>query len=273
VALERPAASSLTYQSNKQLIQSDDSSESSEESSSSDEDRPAKRRKKVSTKKLLLPKTSVVKQNIWSSVLLEDHIESELKDINVKRNKTLQERSRHVESYDFSLVLRDRLANDDIDEESEKKIRRTLKDLDKKDGGESFGAGNPESPPENFEDCLKETKLLLSNSRKRKMDHKNPGRGRRTPIPQIPQRVDDLIATIESTDIELAKEISVKLHEDKIQLILRVVELLGKEMAIQLFEDTKEAENSGGIMTAVSRRRNVCCRPINLFLFVCLKQL
>lgn len=161
------------------------------------------------------------------------------------------ERSRDVESYDFSLVLQDRLENDDIDEESEKQIRKKLKDLDKNDGGESFAAEN-DSPPADFEDILKETKLLLSKSRKRKMDQRNPTKGRRTPIPKTPQRVDDLVATIKSTDIEIAKDIALKLHEEKSDLILRVVQLLGKEIAIQLFENTKETENDGGIMVAVS---------------------
>jgi len=255
VALERPAASFVSNQFKQQPTQpSDDSySSSSSEESISDDDRPAKRRKKTFSSKRLLPITAPVKKNIWSSVLLEDHIESELKDINVKRSKTLQERTRDVESYDFSLMLQDRLDNDDIDEESEKKIRKKLKDLDKNDGGESFAADD--SPPENFEDILKETKRLLSNSRKRKMDQRNPTKGRRTPIPKAPQRVDDLTASVESTDIEIAKEIAFKLHEDKIDLILRCVQLLGKERVIELFQSTKEVENDGGIMVANGSRR------------------
>jgi len=256
IALERPATSFVPNQFKQQLSQlSDDSLESSSsEESTSDDDRPAKRRKKTFSSKRLLHKTAPVKQNPWSSVLLEDHIESELKDISVKRSKTLQERTRDVESYDYSLVLHDRLDNDDIDEESEKKIRKKLEALDQNDGGESFAAEN-DNPPENFEDILKKTKVLITNSRKRKMDQRNPTRGRRTPVPKTPQRVDDLIATVESTDFEIAKEIASKLHEDKIDLILRVVELLGKEMAIQLFESTKEAENDGGIMVANGSRR------------------
>ena len=49
-----------------------------------------------------------------------------------------------------------------------------------------------------------------------------------------------------------AKEIAFKLHEDKIDLILRCVQLLGKERVIELFQSTKEVENDGGIMVAVS---------------------
>lgn len=171
-----------------------------------------------------------------------------MKDINV-HHKTYLDKSRDVESYDYSLCLADRLNEEDLDEEAEKRIRKKLADLDKKDGSESF-TKEEEAIPEDFEQSLQQAQKLL-NSRKRKMDQRDP----QPPKPSVKSRllrVEDLSVTERSSALEVAQDITVKLHEEKMDLILRVVDILGKEIAIQLFRETQEAENDGGILVAVS---------------------
>ncbi len=73
----------------------------SESSSSSDEgERPAKRRRKVDKRPVVVPAMAAVRRrDVWSSVLLEDRIEQELKEVGVRRGPI--DRSRDVESYDY----------------------------------------------------------------------------------------------------------------------------------------------------------------------------
>lgn len=153
-----------------------------------------------------------------------------------------------MESYDYSLCLADRLNEEDLDEETEKRIRKKLADLDNKDGSESFVKKEEEATPEDFEQSLQQAQQLL-NSRKRKMDQRDPPK---PPVKSRLLRVEDLSVTESSTALEVAQDITVKLHEEKMDLILRVVDILGKEIAIQLFRETQEAENDGGILVAVS---------------------
>ena len=249
-ALERPT--SFAHQPFKHIV--DDTDESSESSSSSEDSsdekqRPAKRQKKASTKVQKSAHPSG-KHNVWSTVVFEDHIERELKDINVQHSKTYLDRSRDVESYNYSLCLKDRLETEALDEETEKRIRKKLADLDKKDGSESF-VKEEEAVPEDFEQSLQQTQKLL-NSRKRKMDQRDVQPLLQTaPRPRL-LRVEDLTVTENSTVLEVAQDITLKLHEEKMDLILRVVEICGKKLTIQLFNETQETENDGGIMVAVS---------------------
>lgn len=228
--------------------ESSESSSSSEDSSADERQRPAKRRKTV---KLEKPSRPSGKHNVWSTVVFEDHIERELKDVNVHHSKSYLDRSRDVESYDYSLCLADRLNQEDLDEEVEKKIRKKLADLDKKDGSESF-IKEEETLPEDFEQSLKQTQHLL-NSRKRKMDQRETEpKPPKSNVKSRLRRVEDLSVTENSTVLEVAQDITTKLHEEKMDLILRVVEILGKQIAIQLFHETQEAENDGGIPVAVT---------------------
>ncbi len=252
-ALERPTSFAPAHQSFKKIA--DDTDESSESSSSSDDSssdeyqRPAKRQKKA-TAKVQKSAHPSEKRNVWSTVVFEDHIERELKDINVQHSKTYLDRSRDVESYNYSLCLKDRLETEDLDKATEKRIRKKLADLDKKDGSESFVKEEEEAVPEDFEQSLQQTQKLL-NSRKRKMDQTDSQPRQKTvPKPRL-LRVEDLSVSESSTVLEVAQDITLKLHEEKMDLILRVVEICGKELTIQLFRETQETENDGGIMIAV----------------------
>lgn len=180
--------------------------------------------------------------------MLEDSIERELKDFDVHQSKSHLNRYRDVETYDYTLALKSRLENEDIDKATENKIRRKLNELDKKDGNKSILKTEIAKEPEDFESTLKQTQQLL-NSRKRKMDHRDRDKPK-SRKPKI-QRVNDLSTTVESTDLELAQDIASKLYEEKIDLILRTVEILGKEATIELFKETQETENDGGILVAV----------------------
>ena len=162
----------------------------------------------------------------------------------------LLNKSRDVESYNYPIPIRRRLGRCHSEEEDEQQIRNTLAVLDRKDGANSFKVAETETKSEDFDQHLQETKKLMS-SRKRTMNQRTVEKKEKS-INPAPLRVEDLSVTTTSSQMEVALDIAAKLHENKTELISRVVELLGKEIAIQLFKDTQETENNGGILVAVS---------------------
>ncbi len=71
--------------------------------------------------------------------------------------------------------------------------------------------------------------------------------------PALATRVEALSISVDSSDVEVAQDVASKLHEEKMDLILRVVQILGRPAAIRLFEEARQIENhDGGILTAVS---------------------
>lgn len=262
-AVERPATFAPVKHFAPQLAHEDSSessSESSSDSSSEEDFRPAKKRQKFNAKAPLGIAPATVKRNVWSSVIFEDHIEKELKDVNVHTGKTLLDKSRDVESYyNYGRKLAGRLGGEEIAEEAQ--IQEKLIQLDKKDGGDSFQPAeeepNSSTTADDFERSLQETQQLLK-SRKRKMDDrqvdepkKNKAPGISKSLRQRMQRVEDLSVTATSSPLDVAKDIGLKLHEEKSELITRAVNIIGVEAAIKLFKDTQEAENDGGIYVAV----------------------
>ncbi|XP_046633017.1 phosphorylated adapter RNA export protein-like [Daphnia pulicaria] len=269
-ALERPTSFTTAHQPFKQVAE--DTDEASESSSSSDESssdeqlqRPAKRRRKAETK-ALKPAQPVVKHNVWSTVVFEDQFEQDIKDINVHHSKNYLDRSRDVESYNYVLCMKNRLEEEDIDEKTEQRIRKKIADLDEK-----YGGGDPvkveKAVDEDFEQSLQQTQTLL-NSRKRKMDQRDQQPQSTAPKSKVKarlRRVEELSVTEKSSVMEVAQDIALKLHEEKMDLILRVVEILGKEITIKLFYETQETENDGGIMVADGSRRRT---PGGVFLYL-----
>jgi phosphorylated adapter RNA export protein len=198
--------------------------------------------------------------------VFEDQFEQELKDINVHHSKNYLDRSRDVESYNYVLCMKNRLEEEDIDEKTEQRIRKKIADLDEKYGSEVPVNVQSEAVDEDFEQSLQQTQTLL-NSRKRKMEHREK-EPQNTTIPKSKpklRRVEELSVTEKSTVLEVAQDIALKLHEEKMELIIRIVEILGKEIAIKLFYETQETENDGGIMIAVSLNEYITLN-INIYI-------
>lgn len=165
------------------------------------------------------------------------------------------DKSRDVESYyKYGSKLGDRLGGEDIHEA--KKIKEKLVQLDKKDGSDSFQpeeAKDASNDGEDFEQTLQETQKLLS-SRKRKMDERDDAPKKKSGPRRPPRflRVEDLSVTASSSPLEVAQDIALKLHEEKMDLISRTIDIIGVDAAIDLFKETQEVENDGGIFVAVS---------------------
>lgn len=85
------------------------------------------------------------------------------------------------------------------------------------------------------------------------------------PQPGVPRTIADLSnEVLESENVaQLGQEISHKLSEPKTELMIGVVDIVGKEIALDLFRETQQIEAQGGLMIKNGARRRT---PGGLFL-------
>ncbi|XP_068206848.1 phosphorylated adapter RNA export protein [Palaemon carinicauda] len=155
------------------------------------------------------------RNNIWSTVMEEQVLAQEIGGFGLKRR--LDKGDRSVESYDYTQAhkFRDALHESDDDEESE--------DVKKK-----------------------------RQNRKR---HVRDRLGHNKYSEESPRGLADLTVTDETTDEELGLAMADALFESKKDIIVRTVETIGREKALELYKETQEIEKNGGLMILDGTRR------------------
>ncbi|KAL6259281.1 hypothetical protein P5V15_009201 [Pogonomyrmex californicus] len=211
---------------------SDESDESADSESDSDSDST-----QINTKKPKLKlkknkhlwkdlKTKNDKYKVWCTQMQEESLTEDLTSCGVTK-KLYQERS--VESYNFTLRYtgngKQPHNNNSSDEEKDVEHRLTNKRTNSDRG---------------------DVKLRLGK-RKNLMDLDNQKGSIRI--------IADLSTTVDSTDADVATDITNKLSEKKALLIRRVVDIIGKQKAIDFFQKTKEIEEDGGMLIMNGSRR------------------
>lgn len=71
--------------------------------------------------------------------------------------------------------------------------------------------------------------------------------------------------TLESTHLDFGRDLAQKLEEEKADLIIRVVAVIGKEASLSLYKVTQKVEKNGGMLTMNKLRRRT---PGGIFLFL-----
>ena len=232
--LERPHAVSNNEEQVK-MGYSDESDDSVDSESDSDSDSGRVRSKRPKLK-LKGSRNSAKnwgakndKYKIWCTQLQEDSLTEDLVSCGVTK-KRFQERS--VENYDipshYSLNgrwnMEQRNNNSSEDEkDSERRLTNKRTNADRSN-----------------------VKLRLGKKRN-SMDVDNQKGAVRN--------IADLSATTESTDSDVATDIAAKLSEKKDLLIRRIVDIIGKEKAIEFFQKTKKIEEGGGMLIMNGSRR------------------
>lgn len=75
----------------------------------------------------------------------------------------------------------------------------------------------------------------------------------------------DMSVSIDANDDEFGRDMAEKLEEDKCDLILKVVSVIGKESSMNLYKITQKIEREGGMLTMNKNRRRT---PGGIFLFL-----
>ncbi|EFN79885.1 phosphorylated adapter RNA export protein [Harpegnathos saltator] len=214
---------------------SDESDNSTDSESDSDSDSTPIKRPKVKVKKYKsLPKDWTNKNDkykVWCTQVQEESLTEDLISCGV--TKTMyQERS--VENYNFTLgyAHKNRKLRNNNSSDDEKDIERRL--------------NNKRTTSDRYN-----VKLRLGR-------RKSPNR--KSPTDFDKQKgsvriIPDLSTTVESTDADVATDITTKLCEKKDLLIRRVVDIIGKKKAIDFFQETRTIEENGGMMIMNGSRR------------------
>lgn len=267
-------------------------------SESSDSDNKFNSKKKKKTKKFTVRNKSIEKtkhqnhnhnQNkykIWSNGLQEETLTQNLQGCDVTNENKY---NRDVESYDFSLKYRLNGENklkrrqsytySDDDNESD-----TNSNLKRHRGGGGGGGGHSHHNHHNHHNRggddrrnHKSVKSRLGGERERKPsgsrsknnddddcdESSNSNSNER--FNQAPRFILDLTTTIESESDAVATDIANKLCEEKDDLLLRIVNTIGKAVPMEIFRETQKIESDGGMLIMNGQRRRT---PGGVFLFL-----
>ncbi|XP_065333698.1 phosphorylated adapter RNA export protein [Cloeon dipterum] len=238
VPLQRPAE--LIDPGPRPVQQLPDESEPEEDSSSDDSDsdndtgdqhRHTKKRKVKAIKPRPLPPTAAAKTkkyDIWCSGLQEEVLTRGLIGCDVAQRPG--KRDRNVESYDY---LSHRAGYSDSPEDFADDVPRRR--------SPNFPASNKRSHAERESGNVKSR---LGWRTKNATERKGTKR-----------ELKDLQVTLDSSIEDFAKDVTEKLNEEKGDLILRIVKVIGKEKAAEIYKLTKSVEANGGMLIMNQTRR------------------
>ncbi|KAH8314401.1 hypothetical protein KR059_005335 [Drosophila kikkawai] len=195
-------------------------------------------------------RTRFKKYNVWTAALQEEALSENMRGCDVTRSG----RDRNVENYDFSLrfrlngenTLKRRLSNssDDGEESSHPAHKR----------------GRPSSRPTQEFPQRGTVKSRLGH-RSRRGTSSASGSSDSCEARHILDLKD--VAGRDPSDV--ATEMASKLYEEKDELLVRVVEVLGMDLPLELYKETQRIEADGGMMIKNGKRRRT---PGGVFLFL-----
>jgi hypothetical protein len=186
--------------------------------------------------------------NVWSNVIQEEQISDVFGGVKVEeRSRTNIEVERGPETYSYYRPMRQprqRRASDSSDISSEGLSDNALHYL--------RGGKNSEEEQEEAEEPSEHALPKSFTSRSRNAFRKTSSKRRRTQ-PKLKRKVINKLKKMKSPD--LAEYMSRKLYEDKVKLLERAIEILGKDNCIHIFIKTLKIEKRGGLMVKSHERR------------------
>ncbi|KAJ6642819.1 Phosphorylated adapter RNA export protein, partial [Pseudolycoriella hygida] len=199
------------------------------------------------------------KYNIWSNGLQEECLLETLKVCGVDKPEKFD---RNIESYDYSLKYR-------LNGENSMKRRKSYNSDDSGDQDTNrlkYGGQYKRFRASSMGSGLggREGKRIRKNVRLR-LGHKSEDSSSNDGFMNAPRVILDLSNCETTTDEDVARDISNKLYEGKVSLLLRIVEVLGRDIPIKLFKETQKIEKDGGMMIMNGQRRRT---PGGVFLFL-----
>ena len=223
------------------------------------------------------------RNNVWGSFLQEDSLNTEMTGIGVSRTLKDLQSDRGAETYDYFAATasepartgsqRNSTDSSSVDKEAVDELNAEMDDYwntknnDNHRRTEAIQAGKKRS----IKDRLGERQSKASA----KEDSNDAFETMSIPPPGVPRQIPDLNPTVleslhENMDEEdssadggesenkaeiLGDELASKLSEPKMELMVGVVDLVGHEVAIELFNKTKDIEAKGGMMIKNGERR------------------
>lgn len=193
------------------------------------------------------------KYNIWTESLQEDTLMETMRGCDVTLNGM---RNRDVESYDYSLKYRMNGGN-----AYHRALKRRQSNSDDSDG---FGGGK-RFRSTSFGGVSCGVMQAQRKSAKLRLGKRNSSDDSQDSFQNAPRHILDLNVADGCSYEVFAAELARKLCEEKDDLMLRVVNVLGKEIPAKLFKETQKIEADGGMLIMNGARRRT---PGGVFLFL-----
>ncbi|XP_075168686.1 phosphorylated adaptor for RNA export [Haematobia irritans] len=196
--------------------------------------------------------------DIWTAALQEDALTENMRGCDVTQNGF---NDRNVENYDFSLhyrlnganSLKRRLSGDDISDSDQQQPQH------KRQRPSSRGEHNSRSSSSSKNSVHERLGKRRNN---RRYPSTNSGSDSNSYEPRLIEDIEDIG---DRDTVDVAKEIALKLREQKDDLLVKIVEVIGIELSLKIYKETQRIEADGGMTIQNGLRRRT---PGGVFLFL-----
>ncbi|ALC40541.1 Phax [Drosophila busckii] len=190
------------------------------------------------------------KYNVWTAALQEEALSENMRSCDVTRPSN----DRNVENYDFPQKYRNngenslkrRLSNSSDEASAHPALKRG------RQSSRSIGGAQRD-------------KTSIKNRLGQRVRRCNSSTSGSSDNSSEPRHIVDLNDISGRDSCDVAKEMASKLYEEKDELLVRVVQVLGVDVPLQLYKETQRIEADGGMMIKNGRRRRT---PGGVFLFL-----
>jgi len=219
------------------------------------------------------------KNNVWGNIVQEESIASSIEGFGVGRQLKDLASDRGAETYDYTLIAKERR------EERKKQWQETkdtrLLEKEKQENSlddEMDSYWSRKDPPQAKEDSDEETKENGAEAMQEDAEDNDIKRGTKRsvkerlgdkkvkldrfknetlPPPGEPRQIVDIaeISLVEGTDEEFGEEVAERLKEDKEEMIVTLVKTVGRKVVMDFFKETQKIERKGGMVINNGARR------------------
>lgn len=202
-----------------------------------------------------------IKYNIWSSGLQEESLMENLKGCGVDRNKSNYDRS--IESYDYTLGYRLNEAQNSL------KRRQSTNSDDSSNNEKNFTCFGGQAAGGHANKRFRANSM--GNTKRKnvrmRLGHRSDDSSSNDGVSKLnsPRCILDLNIMPDSNNDDIARDMANKLYEEKDELMLRIINILGTALPIRIFKETQQIESNGGMLVMNGIRRRT---PGGVFLFL-----
>jgi len=215
------------------------------------------------------------KNNIWGNFMQEESLNSEMSGVGVGKSLKDLHSDRGAETYDYTLIAKERREEErkKRGEEKDKEVSNLDAEMDsywaKKADVDNLSGDEDDENHGNAEEMDIKDDITEKNEDKRGTKRSAKDRlGERKvkldrykfevlPPPGKPRQIPDIAEEnlIEGTDEEFGEELSERLKEEKVDMIIDLVKIVGRRDVWNFFKETQKIEASGGLEINNGARR------------------
>ena len=205
------------------------------------------------------------RNNIWGSFIQEESLNAEIsKGLGVGQTLKDLNSDRGAETYDFTQIIKEKeeerrkqlleakkKKNTRLDDEMESYWNKKDDEVEENDVKEE--AEEMETVKEEKRGTKRSVKDRLGD-KKMRMDRYH---GEVLPSPGQPRQIVDIPeeSLVEGTDDEFGEEVASRLQEEKPEMIIDLVKILGRRKVWEFFKEVQAVEGKGGMMINNGARR------------------